>query len=567
MKLFIITLLLSLPGVVSPMEQQNAVAADEAGEDAELSAVARELINKVRNHPNLKLMRAIEAHNVEAVRTLLQDPSINVNYRAHDNFEEAEKHFKAGNITQGELLEVYRADEYNGRVALYAAIEQFRGTPGQPEYDDETKQAVEAILHLILSQPGVNPNRCDYDGWCPLAFTILSNTRREGNEATDMERAFEILMKYHSHAKATGAIPLDLNIEGQGRTPLMVAVENGQWRLAQLLLDQPEVNPLLSGKNGGRTLLHALAKNRQDHLAQRMEAREIFLGLVERGCRVNALMNAPISRVSEDGITKLPPLPTDKFVAPLEVALHEGNIDATSLLTLAFKAKLGPKTFYLEATPNLNFDEARMLSTVKTNIESPDKLCDLCMTAAARGYTQALIEIMRKNPQLILTKFSGWTTLDFAMYNGQGDVVRLLLSQSAIKPDERKMRPWVAAGDRGLTPCRLAKMGEAAREKDREEWAIFKNAEATLSENSECSQEPKSNSALEVFGEFNHARATAFMAMRQYIKETLRKEVPREIVRAIAHGYRFPLKTEASAEQGPIINNNNNNNNNEPENT
>ncbi len=564
MKLSIIAFLLAFPGIISPMEQQDAVVADEAAEHAELSVVARELINKVRNNPNLRLRHAIEAHNVEEVRALLQDPTIDVNYRADDNFEEAEEHFKAGNITRGEFFAVHQADESHGRVALSVAIMQFTGR--FDEYDDETKQAIETILHLILSQPGVNPNRCDYNGWVPLALTILCNNRREDGEESTMERVFGILMQYHSHAKETGGIPLDLNIEGQGRTPLMVAIENGQERLAQLLLNQPEVTPLLSGKNGGATLLHALAKNREGCLAQRIEAREIFLGLVERGCRVNALMNAPISRVTADGATVLPPLPIDKFIAPLEVAMHEDNIEANSLLTLLFKATLGPRTFYenLANKPDLNFPESSTVMYVKEHTESPDKQCYTYMTAAARGYTQALKEMMRKNPELILANYHGWTALDFAMYNGQGDVVRLLLSQSAINPDERRMRPWMAADDRGITPCRLAKMGEAAREKDREEWAIFKDAEAALSENSECSQEPNSNPALEVFGQFNHARAIAFMAMRQYIKETLRKEVPREIVRAIAHKYRFPMpleKATAAEQRETIINNNNNNNN------
>ncbi len=556
------TMVHAMDGETQPLRSESLgfTHEEQAGRYAQLT-------HELSESPNLHLVRAIEALDIEKVRALLQNPAVNVNYQESSYFEELKKRFVGIDgididTAMTELAIIPTLD----RVPLAIAIHMFQEirSPMSPIHNDKEKLSeadnkIEEIMKLLLTQKGIDPNLAGDAGRTPLYAAIDS-------PAAVRERVVSMLLGYQDNEAKSGK-PLDLNKRGgNGETPFAYALSQGRWGVATLLFNRQDHQ---IAKRHGASLdhpLHTIARER-GHCKNNagLPAQQLFLEQLERGAPVNVPRYT--FELEGDG-SGHHAVAYAKSQNPFDVALASNNL-AIGPLMLACggrPSKPGAKIpemvelasvptayvplWYLwHGDPKTEAEAENILQKASTNgavlgTSCPVSYLTPCMIAAARGQLPFLktLKELELGCDLNAQTPHGWTALHFAGFANQPETIHWLLSQPHIIPFPRlPRRAWMAAQERGLTPLTLAYIGaqlqaQVAKEQSGHEWQQLGMGGDQIPTHPQA--------ALLVLAEFNHRRCVAFLSMKAYIRDDLKKDVPKEIVRRLAASYRFDEEGE-----------------------
>ncbi len=536
MKRYIFALILVLPGIMRAMEQTSLV--ETAHE--KLAAI-------INSNPHLHLTKAIKEHDADKVAIILDHHAFNINFQGDDSVLAARMRMRMWINVAVELEALYKdyEDVYNGNTHLCNAIKAFRTTKELPfeKRDEATRQQCERVLRLILDRKNVNPHLGNIS---PLALAI---------DPHFSVRALEILLEYHDTGRFK--IPLDLNIrlpetiilgdKEENLTPLFYALEQRNWPAVFLLVSRDDVDTTLAKqvdvfrKTNGYSALHLLA-HCFEHTLHAMgglpvgkvplhfnEILHVIFRLIERGVYIN--------QTYEENV-----LVGEK--TPIDMAI-QNDIRFLIRTFCAFGARtLNPKSrsyrvwrslpeiqaqeglFCLLWRNNWRVATCDTFSNVCVTISAinealaagatlasrcPLTLLTPCMILAALGQVPLLREIIQAHGTMDVNALAthNWTALHFAAYNGNGEMVKLLLCNPAIIPTPKTVT--------GLTPFRLALIGNVARARA--------NAHTK-------------DTAIPVLAEFNKCRLTLLMSLKAWA-QSAGITIPGDIFKILVNAYRF----------------------------
>lgn len=215
--------------------------------------------------------------------------------------------------------------------------------------------------------------------------------------------------------------PLMASEDSEGRTPLLLAAENGQNDILEFLLSK---GGSVNEKNKeGFTPLHAAAAAQQT---------EMLKLLLSKGASVNAR--------SERGFSPLSIAVAADYEEGVKLLIYSGaEINATDLVGLT--------PLHLAAEKGYTKIAALLLSK-GANVNLADSTGFTPLLDAVRGGYQDLVELLlSKGADIESHDIGGFTPLHLAAFNGRKKIAQILISKGAKVS---------AKDENGDTPCQVA---------------------------------------------------------------------------------------------------------------
>ncbi|KAH7464059.1 hypothetical protein FOMA001_g17848 [Fusarium oxysporum f. sp. matthiolae] len=353
----------------------------------------------------------------------------------------------------------------------------------------------EAVVKLMLAKDGVDPDSKDNDGRTPLSWAAKRGQEavvqlllvKDGVDPNSKDNEGRTPLSWAAEFEEEAVVKLMLAKDGvdpnskdkDGRTPLSWAAESEKEAVVKLMLAKDGVDPD-SKDNDGRTPLSWAAKRGQEAVVQLLLAKD--------GADVNSMGND--SRMSRTGFSGFPRFSnsTNLILRPTQSSVDINSINndsQTPLSTSTGRPPIPPVyNIYIPDIPDTP-------DIIVPDINFPDYSYDFNLIPRREPAHLSVDTRYMDSINSNSNDKDGRTPLSLAAKRGQEAVVELMLAKDGVDPnskdkDGRTPLSWAAESEKeAVVKLMLAKDGVDPNSKDNDgrtplSWAAESGQEAVV---------------------------------------------------------------------------------------